>query len=104
MQLTLRQLTMNPGNAGARLNHALALLQNGRLDDAQVELDRLDPNALDAYLRTVLKLGYFELAVRRKDSKAALEAYSGIEARFLMPPQERWVAETRQSLLAASKP
>jgi Flp pilus assembly protein TadD len=104
VQLTLRQLAMNPGNAGARLNHALALLQNGRLDDAQVELDGLDPNALDAYLRTVLRLGYFELGVRRNDSKAALEAYGGIESRFLMPPQERWLAETRQSLLAASKP
>jgi len=98
IELTLRRLTQDPRNRGARLNHALALLQNGRLDDAAAELDQLNPLDLDSHYRTVRQLGYFELYFRRQDRNAALQAYREIEPRFLMPPQLRWVQEAYQQL------
>ncbi len=91
IQLTLRRLSQEPTSVSARLNHALALLQNDRLDDAEAELARINPERLDSYYHTVLQLGYFELNVRRQRRQEALLAYQGIEARFLMPPQIRWL-------------
>jgi predicted Zn-dependent protease len=106
IELTVRRLAMAPTDPGAHLNHALALLQNGRYGDAEVELNRLNPDDLDSYYNTVRQLGFFELYYRRGNRAEALKAYEGIEARFLMPPQLRWVEETHQQLLkpGESKP
>ncbi len=98
IELTLRQLGKDPSNRAAQINHALALLQNGRLDDAAGQLDRVDRRGLDSSYRTQLQLGYFELNVRRGNTTAALSAYREIEPRFLMPPQIQWVEETQKRL------
>lgn len=98
IELTLRQLGKDPTSRAAQINHALALLQNGRLDDAAAQLDRIDQRGLDSSYRTQLQLGYFELNARRGNATAALSAYRGIEPRFLMPPQARWVEETQKRL------
>lgn len=98
IELTLRRLTQEPNNRGAQINHALALLQNDRLDDAEAVLRQLNPLTLDSYYRTVLQLGYFELNYRRQNRKAAELAYQEIEPRFLMPPQIRWLEESHQEL------
>ena len=98
IELTLRQLGKSPDSRAAQINHALALLQNGRLDDAAGQLDRIDRRGLDSSYRTQLQLGYFELNARRGNAPAALSAYREIESRFLMPPQARWVEETQKRL------
>ncbi len=98
IELTLRQLGKDPSNRAAQINHALALLQNGRLDDAAGQLDRVDRRGLDSSYRTQLQLGYFELNARRGNATAALSAYREIEPRFLMPPQLQWVEETQKRL------
>ena len=98
IELTLRQLGKSPDSRAAQINHALALLQNGRLDDAAEQLDRIDRQGLDSSYRTQLQLGYFELNARRGNAPAALSAYREIESRFLMPPQARWVEETQKRL------
>lgn len=98
IELTLRQLGKDPSNRAAQINHALALLQNGRLDDAAGQLDRVDRRGLDSSYRTQLQLGYFELNARRGNTTAALSAYREIEPRFLMPPQIQWVEETQKRL------
>ncbi|MFM7815865.1 MAG: tetratricopeptide repeat protein [Verrucomicrobiota bacterium] len=98
IELTLRQLGKDPNSRAAQINHALALLQNGRLDDAAEQLDRIDRRGLESSYRTQLQLGYFELNARRGNAPAALAAYQEIEPRFLMPPQARWVEETQKRL------
>ena len=98
IELTLRPLGQDPSNRAAQINHALALLQNGRLDDAAGQLDRVDRRGLDSSYRTQLQLGYFELNARRGNATAALSAYREIEPRFLMPPQLQWVEETQKRL------
>jgi predicted Zn-dependent protease len=98
IELTLRQLGKDPTSRAAQINHALALLQNGRIDDAAEQLDRIDRRGLDSSYRTQLQLGYFELNVRRRNAAAALAAYREIEPRFLMPPQARWVEENQKRI------
>ena len=98
IELTLRQLGKDPTSRAAQINHALALLQNGRIDDAAEQLDRIDRRGLDSSYRTQLQLGYFELNVRRRNAAAALAAYREIELRFLMPPQARWVEENQKRI------
>lgn len=98
IQLTLRRLAQEPSSLSARLNHALALLQNDRLDDAEAALDAINPQVLDSYYHTMLQLGYFELHLRRQRRPEALLAYQGIEARFLMPPQILWLEAKHQEI------
>lgn len=101
VQLTLRRLTTSPNDPGANLNHALALLQNGRLDDAERILNRLVTVDLTASDRTILEFGLFELHVRRGNRAAALKAYQKIESRHLMLPQIRWLEDAYQGLIKA---
>ncbi len=91
VQLTLRRLSMDPDNDGAKINHAQALIQTGRLDDAGQLLAQVKPDTLDGYLRTDLYFAYFELNAAKGDKDAALNAYGGIEFRFLLQPQIDWL-------------
>lgn len=93
IQLTLQRLTAAPGDPGANLNHALALLQNGRLDDAERILDRLARQDLTASNRTVLEFARFELEMLRGNKEAALRAYRNIDLQHLMMPQVRWLEQ-----------
>jgi tetratricopeptide (TPR) repeat protein len=98
VELTLRRVTSAPNDLGANLNHALALLQNGRLEDAERLLNRLSTAELTPDNRTVLEFGYFELHFRRGNRAAALKSYRNIDPSHLMPPQIRWLEESYLAL------
>jgi len=98
IELTLRRLTAAPNDPGANLNHALALLQNGRLDDAERILKRMASQDLTASNRTILEFARFELAVLRGEKQAALEAYRHIDLQHLMMPQVRWLEQAYERL------
>ena len=98
-QLTLRKLTATPRDDGARLNHALALLQNERTTEADALLQQVDPRRLDGRLSTIFNLAVFELKYREQHPKEALAAYGQIESRFLLPPQLSWLEETHARLV-----
>ncbi|MBX3734528.1 MAG: tetratricopeptide repeat protein [Verrucomicrobiae bacterium] len=100
IELTLRRLTASPNDPGANLNHALALIQNGRLDDAERILNRVAKSELSPSNRTVLEFGRFEVNLRRGNREGAMMAYRRIDLRHLMPPQVRWLEEAYQTLVA----
>ncbi len=102
VELTLRRLATSPNDPGANLNHALALLQNGRLDDAERILNRFAGVELTANLRSIVQFGLFELYQRRGNRAAALKAYQQIDPSQLMPPQVLWLEETYQRLEATN--
>lgn len=98
VQLTLKRLAASPNDAGANLNHALALLQNGRLDDAERILNRFSAAELATSNRTILEFARFELNLRRGNREAALKAYRDIDPRHLMPPQVLWLEKSYSDL------
>lgn len=91
VKLTLNSLAQHPQDEGSKLNHALALLQNQRLNEAQAVLTTLDPSELTGLYHTVYQLAVFELHYLKGDREKALDSASKIEARFLKPPQVRWL-------------
>jgi hypothetical protein len=101
-QLTLRKLTATPGDNGARLNHALALLQSGRTSEARPLLAQIDARQLDSRLTTILHLARFELNFRENQAAEALADHGQIEPRFLLAPQLRWLAEAHSKLSTAT--
>ena len=102
VQLTLRKLTATPRDDGARLNHALALLQNDRVAEAATLLREVDERRLDGRLHTIFNLALFELKFREQKPAEALAAYAQIENRFLLAPQLSWLAETHAKVAEGS--
>jgi tetratricopeptide (TPR) repeat protein len=100
VKLTLNKLTASPGDLGATLNHALALLQNDRLNEVQAILVRIDPNQLDGIHFSVYQLAQFELNLRRGDFLRASAAANQVDRRFLKAPQIRWFDEALKKLPA----
>ena len=86
------------GTLRVEVNHALALLQNGRLEDAERLLNRLSTAELTPDNRTVLEFGFFELHFRRGNRAAALKSYRNIDPSHLMPPQIRWLEKSYLTL------
>ncbi len=102
VRLTVDVLTKSPESRIARINHALALLQNGRFTEARRALDTVDTNALSAMERTYWNLGHLESAMGQNDPDRARNHIDQIEQQFLFPPQSDWLAQTRAKLVKKS--
>jgi len=89
---------MNPGDVGSRLNHALALLQNERANEAQAALAVVNPDELEGLYHTVYCLAQYELQVLKGDPAKARDYARQIQRRFLKPPQVRWLDESLKKL------
>jgi len=100
IRITVQVLAKAPDSGLARVNHALALAQMGRISDARQALKAVDPGRLSSEEKTYWNLGRFECAVADQNRDEALELIAGIELRYLFPPQVDWVNSTRAGLLA----
>jgi predicted Zn-dependent protease len=98
IELTIKVLAKSPRSFEARINHALALLQNSRVDDAEPLLRSLAAERGDAEGRTLLNLAWFEYYQRKGQTTLAWEAVDRIETRFLLQPQLDWLNATRKKL------
>jgi predicted Zn-dependent protease len=98
VKLTLSKFSMNPGDVGSRLNHALALLQNERANEAQAALAVVNPDELEGLYHTVYCLAQYELQVLKGDPAKARDYARQIQRRFLKPPQVRWLDESLKKL------
>jgi predicted Zn-dependent protease len=103
-QLTLRALARRPTDIGMQINHAQALMLNGRLQEAEEALGKIKIDEVDSYLITERNLAYFELHAKLGDKAKALAAYRGIEARFLFLPQLRWLDQAYLQLTGEKRP
>jgi hypothetical protein len=98
VKLTLSKLAQNPNDVGSKLNHALALLQNQRVSEAQAVLTTIDAVELTGLYYSVYHLALFELNYLQGNRDQALDSAARIEARFLKPPQVRWLDATVKAL------
>lgn len=99
LRLTFSFVNAQPNLVLARLNHAHALAQTGRLEEAARIAGSLSPPA-DPGLRTSLGLLRFTLATARQDPDAAQRALEEINPDLLFPSQQDWIHETRRQLPA----
>ena len=104
LRLTARVLEKNPGEPGALLNHALSLLQNRRLEEAEKILAGLDPTRLTGANFTSYQFARFELCFDQRRYDEARRAFGLIDAKHLLPTEKQWLerARTRMSELAGS--
>ena len=101
VQYTLRVLNVHPRSAVARLNHALALLLNERVEDARRTLEPIEPRSLSQRDQTSYYLAQFKIAARVGDAETALEHYDLMDVDALYPSQADRVEKTRRALSQA---
>jgi len=87
-----------------QINHAQALILNGRLDEAEELLGKIKLDEVDSYLITERNFALFDLWAKRRNKEKALAAYRGIEARFLFLPQLRWLDKAYLELTGEKRP
>ena len=102
-QLTFRLLKDQPDNPSYLINHILALLQNGRIEEAETKIGQVDASKLNAPSATSLALAVFELRYLQNRRKEALEEYDKIQTRFLQAPQSNWVLSVHRKLSDANR-
>lgn len=91
VQLTLRVITVRPGDIGSQLNHIMALLQNQRFDEAADLLRQMNTLSLSLSETAEYHLAWFEYAIAKKDWHLARVSYGKIDTRRLLASQVSWL-------------
>ena len=92
IKLTFRLVSKFPQNRAYQVNHCLALIQNGRLDEAEVLLKGFNPATLNAVEAASVNLGWFELHLQRGNLDLARAVHPRIDGTRLMESQTQWLA------------
>ena len=100
VQLTLQLYSQAPESPLARINHALALVQNGRREEGEELLKTVPPEELTSPARSVLEFGWFQCHRQAGRVAAAKAAAEQIDVRHLFPPQVQWLQQARAELPA----
>lgn len=90
VNLTLRVLLQRPEDLGCQLNHAMALLQNERLEDAAELLRRMNTLTMTPLETALYHFCWFEYHYSRKDWASARVSYGKVDSQRLMQPQAAW--------------
>lgn len=99
VRITMDVVNRSPDSAIARINHALALAQNGRFTEARQALDALAPDKLTPVEKSFWHLGQLECALGQNDPERALRHIDLVEHRFLFPTQSDWITQARARLV-----
>jgi predicted Zn-dependent protease len=87
VKLTLRLLSRTPGSVDRQINHALALINNRRFNDAEAALRRVPPLSLDSTEKSVLNYAWFLVHENKGNAALARKSAAEIDRSNLMPPQ-----------------
>lgn len=98
IDLTFRTLQLAPRAFETRLNHALALLQNARVAEAEPLLTELDGERRDAERETLVNLGWFEFYLKSGNPTKAKEYALKVDSARLLPPQAEWFTKNAKAL------
>ncbi len=98
IRYTLQLLSQNRNSTGFIMNHGLALLQNGRISEAEAHFRRLSAESLRPELTTSLGLGWFELHWATKDKDKAETALLDVNESHLFPEQKDWLESAKRDL------
>ena len=90
VKLTNRQLNAFPNKPDLQVNHALALLQVQRFDEAERLLKAINPLRLNAEESSVVNYAWAEFFLLKNDGQKARKAYALVNTNHLMPPQIVW--------------
>ncbi len=97
--LTLRLFAQNTASIDLLLNHVLALVNAGRIEDAESRIRPLATRTFNAEESTVYHFARFRIAESRNDPKTMLSEAELIRRDLLLPPQldrlEKAVARIR---------
>jgi tetratricopeptide (TPR) repeat protein len=98
VQLTLDVTSRAPDSQIARVNHALALVQNGRTADSERILRSISATGMSDGDRTMLAFGWFQCHLQAGRTQEALTVAEKVDLRHLFPPQIRWFETAREGL------
>lgn len=98
VRLTLRLLAHDAQNGDLAINHALALLQNGRLEEAVSILKQFDAENMPGQQAAAVRIGWAEYFLRRGDAAKAREEFRKVNAGLLQPIQKEWFDAELQKL------
>ncbi|MDG1891326.1 MAG: hypothetical protein P8L18_08445 [Verrucomicrobiota bacterium] len=99
--ITLTRELMGYGrglNIAARVNHALALLLNGRLDEAVAYMQKIPLEKVPTEMQTGYHLAWFQIAHRMKDHEAARVHGLKVDMSQLLPGDLAWFQEAWSTL------
>lgn len=91
-----------PELSAIRINHALALIQNDRFDEADRLLAAMNPNRLSESERAIYQLACFETLVRQRRFELARKFLVEIHPERLFPVQRERLDVLKQSLPKAN--
>ena len=98
IKLTLQLLSRYPNSLAGRLNHAFALLVNGRTMEAASTLDTIHPAALSPVDANHYYLAQFELNYAMRKWDAAAAALEKISRGALFPVQRQWLEQRNKEM------
>lgn len=90
IELTLELYNTDRTNPDLAINYALALIQNGRLDDAATLLRSIEPGGLRAAESSSLHLAWAAYHLGRKAPAPARAEFAQATDAFVFPAQKQW--------------
>lgn len=98
VSLTLQTLVQQPQSLAAHVNHALALLRNGRLEEARDILSPIQTERLGPAETTILYAARFELYYEAGEYENAWNVAERIDQDRLFPSQRQWLQQTMENM------
>lgn len=98
VQLTLDVIDRAPNSRIAQVNHALALVQNGRTADSERILRSVSATGMSDGDRTMLAFSWFQCHLQAGRANEAVTVAEKVDLRHLFPPQVRWFGTAQESL------
>jgi predicted Zn-dependent protease len=100
IQLTLQLVAASPNSTIARINHAMALIMNHRIDEAVSQIRGINVRQLTQQEASAFHLASFQIYLEQREFAKAWEARDRIDPRFLFPPQVKWIEQAQQQMPA----
>ena len=91
IKLTLNLLELRPNSTSHMINHALALLINGRTPEATLVLDKINTNTLNQSEMSAFALAKFEAAYNSAQWEQSRQWAQKIAPQGLFPHQKTWL-------------
>jgi len=98
VQLTLEVIGRAPNSRIAQVNHALALVQNGRTADSERVLRSVSDTGMSDGDRTMLAFSWFQCHLQAGRTHEAITVAEKVDLRHLFPPQVQWFETALKSL------
>ena len=98
IRLTMECIAANPGNAGFRINHALALVLNNQGQEAENVLQKIDSNHLTMEEKTLYHYARFQIESAAGNTARCRAELKYIELRHLKAEQSKWMHEAMVKL------